>query len=60
MGNVENTTKFSRSKSISSISSDTSQYKSTRVQHESTQIDMSSIRVNTNQHEPKTSLDHKK
>ena len=40
--------------------SDTSQHESTQVQHESTQINSSPTRVNTNQHESKTSLDHKK
>ena len=40
--------------------SDTNQHESLRAQHESTQINTSPTRVNTNQHESKTSLDHKK
>ena len=37
-----------------------SQHELARVQHESTPINTSPTQVNTNQHESKTSLDHKK
>ena len=35
-------------------------HESTRVRHESIQVNASPTQVNTNQHEPETSLDHKK